>query len=46
MSVRNLNQAQAVELAATLPSPRKDNPATRSRSFLHRLAKIRGWLEY
>lgn len=35
-----LSARQAVELAATLPSPLHDNPATRTRAFQRRVAKI------
>jgi monofunctional biosynthetic peptidoglycan transglycosylase len=40
-----LSITQAVELAATLPSPSKNNPRTRTDAFLHRVEKINGWLE-
>lgn len=40
-----LTMEQAIELAATLPSPRKDNPSTRTARFDHRVAKIRRWLD-
>ncbi len=36
-----LTDRQAIELAATLPSPSKNNPNTRSRSFQNRVKKIR-----
>ena len=39
-----LSGRQAVELAATLPSPRLHNPRTRTRTFLHRARKIQGFL--
>jgi monofunctional biosynthetic peptidoglycan transglycosylase len=35
-----LSMNQAIQLAATLPSPRRNNPATRTRSFQHRVEKI------
>jgi monofunctional biosynthetic peptidoglycan transglycosylase len=35
-----LSELQAIELAATLPSPVKHNPATRTKSFLRRVNKI------
>ena len=35
-----LSLQQAIELAASLPSPRKDNPATRSKRFQARIDKI------
>lgn len=40
-----LSIGQAVELAATLPSPGKNNPRTRTDAFLHRVEKINSWLE-
>ena len=36
-----LSNRQAIELAATLPSPSKHNPNTRSKSFQNRVKKIR-----
>ncbi len=39
---RELTLQQAVELAATLPSPLKNNPATRTEAFERRVAKILG----
>lgn len=36
-----LTNRQAIELAATLPSPVKNNPRTRTKSFQRRVAKIR-----
>ena len=36
-----LTSRQAIELAATLPSPVKNNPQTRTRAFQHRVNKIR-----
>lgn len=35
-----LHPRQAIELAATLPSPKKNNPKSRSRKFLKRVDKI------
>ena len=35
-----LTSSQAIELAATLPSPAKNNPKTRTRSFQNRVKKI------
>lgn len=35
-----LNSRQAIELAATLPSPVENNPKTRTRSFQNRVTKI------
>jgi monofunctional biosynthetic peptidoglycan transglycosylase len=40
ISAAGLSLEQAVELAATLPSPAQNNPATRSRAFQQRKAKI------
>ena len=39
--VYQLSNRQAIELAATLPSPVKNNPATRSHAFQRRVRKIR-----
>ena len=39
--VYRLGRRQAVELAATLPSPIKHNPATRTRAFASRVKRIR-----
>lgn len=39
--VYQLSDQQAIELAATLPSPVNNNPATRSKSFQRRVRKIR-----
>jgi monofunctional biosynthetic peptidoglycan transglycosylase len=41
-SVGGLGRREAAELAATLPSPRDDNPRTRTRAFLWRAGLIRG----
>jgi monofunctional biosynthetic peptidoglycan transglycosylase len=38
-----LTDRQAIELAATLPSPVKNNPKTRTRSFANRVKKIQRW---
>ncbi|MDH3948247.1 MAG: transglycosylase domain-containing protein, partial [Gammaproteobacteria bacterium] len=38
--VSNLNHWEAAQLAATLPSPIKHNPATRTATFIHRTRKI------
>ena len=40
-----LNERQSAELAATLPSPKKSNPQTRSHYFIQRANKIYGWLQ-
>lgn len=39
-----LNERQAAELAATLPSPRQNNPQTRTRYFIQRAERIYGWM--
>jgi monofunctional biosynthetic peptidoglycan transglycosylase len=41
-----LDEEQAIELAATLPSPKRNNPRTRTKRFLSRAEKIRGYLKY
>ncbi len=43
--VTRLTLRQAAELAATLPSPVKHNPGTRSERFLKRAEKILYWLK-
>jgi len=40
ISANNLTQSQAIELAATLPSPTKNNPQTRTTFFLNQIKKI------
>ena len=40
ISAAQLNKTQAIELAATLPAPRKHNPRTRSKFFLKQKKKI------
>lgn len=40
-----LSEEQAAELAATLPSPKKHNPATRTERFVNRVEKIYGWMQ-
>ncbi len=44
VSARDLSLRQAVELAAALPSPVRNNPATRTDVFERRVAKILGLL--
>jgi len=44
ISVQALDEVQAAELAATLPSPVKHNPQTRTTRFLQRRDKILGWM--
>lgn len=39
-SASNLSQEQAIQLAATLPSPKKNNPKTATRSFVKRSHRI------
>lgn len=39
-SAYSLSPLQAIELAATLPSPKKHNPRTRTKRFLRRVEKI------
>lgn len=39
-----LTERQAAELAATLPSPRKHNPLTRTHYFIQRADRIYGWM--
>jgi monofunctional biosynthetic peptidoglycan transglycosylase len=39
-----LNERQAAELAATLPSPKKNNPQTRTHYFMQRADRIYGWM--
>jgi len=40
-----LSVAQAIELAATLPSPINNNPKTRTKRFQRRVKKISRWFE-
>jgi monofunctional biosynthetic peptidoglycan transglycosylase len=40
-----LSEQQAAELAACLPSPKKNNPATRTHYFEQRANKIYGWMQ-
>ncbi|MDH5182595.1 MAG: monofunctional biosynthetic peptidoglycan transglycosylase [Gammaproteobacteria bacterium] len=40
ISASQLSPQQAIELAASLPSPKKNNPRNRSRKFLQRVDKI------
>jgi monofunctional biosynthetic peptidoglycan transglycosylase len=42
--VSELNLQQAMELAATLPAPKKQNPITRGKGFERRLEKIVVWM--
>jgi monofunctional biosynthetic peptidoglycan transglycosylase len=43
--VYSLTEEQAAELAATLPSPAKHNPHTRTRRFLKRTQRIYHWMQ-
>ena len=43
--VYSLTKQQAAELAATLPSPIKHNPTTRTNLFLKRARRIHHWME-
>lgn len=45
ISAAYIDEYQAAELAATLPSPIKHNPATRTKRFLARAEKIYGWMQ-
>ncbi|MDZ4261125.1 MAG: monofunctional biosynthetic peptidoglycan transglycosylase [Pseudomonadota bacterium] len=40
ISARQLSTGQAIELAATLPGPKKHNPATRTKFFNNKVKKI------
>lgn len=42
--VSRISVQQAIELAATLPSPVKHNPATRTHTFIRRVKKIRAYI--
>ncbi len=42
--VAQINTRQAIELAASLPSPKKQNPATRGKGFERRVEKISLWM--
>lgn len=44
-SVSALDEHEAAELAATLPSPIKHNPHTQTRRFLNRSRKIYRWMQ-
>lgn len=44
-SVYALDEQEAAELAATLPSPIKHNPQTRTKRFLNRAHKIYRWMQ-
>ena len=44
ISASQVSEYQAAELAATLPSPKKNNPLTRTRYFTQRANRIYGWM--
>ncbi len=44
VSAHDLNSLQAAQLAASLPSPGTDNPATRTNQFQQRVARIAKWM--
>lgn len=44
ISATELNERQAAELIATLPAPKKDNPATRTKVFTRKANAIYRWL--
>ncbi len=45
-SAYNLSQMQAAELAASLPSPKKHNPRTRTRFFTRHVARLSRTLQF
>ncbi len=45
LPVSKLNLRQGAELAASLPSPQRHNPATRTRAFVQRTDKILYWID-
>jgi monofunctional biosynthetic peptidoglycan transglycosylase len=44
VSALQIIEGQAVELAATLPSPKKHNPKTQTKIFSRRVTKIKSWM--
>jgi len=44
VSAFQISEGQAVELAATLPSPKKHNPKTQTKTFSSRVTKIKSWM--
>ena len=44
VSAFQISESQAVELAATLPSPKKHNPKTQTKIFSRRVTKIKSWM--
>ena len=45
LPVSKISERQAIELAATLPAPKKENPADPGKGFLRRVEKISGWMK-
>jgi monofunctional glycosyltransferase len=45
ISASAVSMEQAADLAATLPSPKNSNPASRTRAFMHRRERILRWLQ-
>lgn len=45
VAAAGLTREQAIQLAATLPSPKKNNPTTRTKRFEQRVSKIRRHLD-
>lgn len=43
VSPSQLNRDQLIQLAASLPSPKKHNPSSQTRNFLARVERIRGY---
>jgi len=43
--VSRISEQQAIELAATLPAPKKENPADRGEGFQRRVEKITRWMK-
>jgi len=43
--VSKISEQQAIELAATLPAPKKENPADRGEGFQRRVEKITRWMK-
>ncbi len=46
IDISQINRYQAAELAATLPSPRRHNPATRTQRFNRRVQKIFRYMKW
>jgi monofunctional biosynthetic peptidoglycan transglycosylase len=44
VSAFQISKDQAAELAATLPSPKKHNPNTQTKTFSRRVTKIKSWM--